>query len=90
MPAYKYKTAEGHERHLQYRREYYKANRDRIRQRDNESARRNRKKKPEQYAEYMTRFLKKAKAAGPLKLSDNPDVKDILAEIAREEGLCGR
>ena len=77
MPAYRYKTQEQKEKHLAYRRENYRKNREHIRKRDNETARRTRLQKPEQYAAYANKF------------EDNPDREMIELEIAREVGEVG-
>ncbi len=84
MPAYKYATEEGHQRHLEYRRRYYAQNRDRIRARDNENARRKRVEDPGTYR----RMLEKRRVAPKLvtkEFRDNPDLRLIAAAIARED-----
>lgn len=89
MPAYRYKTQEQKEKHLAYRRENYRKNREHIRKRDNETARRNRLKKPEQYAAYAKKHQKCLAESGEVKFEDNPDREMIEMEIAREVGEVG-
>lgn len=85
MPAYKYKTEEARQRHLAYRREYYHRNREKIRERDNVTAKRNRHLKKEKYAEYAQRHKSVTpKSTGPVLFRDNPDRLLIETEIERE------
>lgn len=90
MPAYQYKDEEQKARHLAYRRAYYAKNRERIRARDNATARKNRKARPEQYAKYTAKFNDKKKreemALKPSVVSfeDNPDRRRIMTELTRE------
>lgn len=93
MGAFQYKTEEAHQKHLEWRREYYRKNRDRIRQRDNENARKNREKDPERYKKYVTDYQKRQKEKGkavekiaspPLNFDEHPDKDLILARIAEE------
>lgn len=89
MPAYKYKTKEQKEKHLAYRRDNYWKNWEHIRKRDNETARRNRKKKPEQYAAYAKKHNQRRaeNSETEVKYEDNPDREEIEREIAREVGV---
>lgn len=89
MPAYRYKTEEQKEKHLAYRRAYYRKNKERIRKRDNETARRNRLEKPEQYAAYTKDHQKRLAEKGEVEFKDNPDREMIEMEIAREVGDVG-
>lgn len=84
MPAYKYKTEEQKAKHLAYRRANYRKNREHIRQRDNETARKNRLKKPEQYAAYAQKHKKRLAECGEVKFGDNPDYERIRQEIEME------
>ena len=85
MPAYKYKTEEARQRHLAYRRAYYRKNREKIRERDNVTARKHRQENPEKYAEYAKRHKDAAKKYnGPVLFRDNPDRYLIEQEIAKE------
>lgn len=85
MPAYKYKTEEAKQRHLAYRREYYRKNRERIRQRDNMTARKHRQANPEKYAAYAKKQKNAGKkSAAAVSFQANPDRDLIELEIAKE------
>lgn len=85
MPAYKYKTEKEHQLHLAWRRDYYRRNRDQIRARDNESARRKRAEDPDRFKEYQTKFRAKNKGRKPkVDFADNPDREKILEAIKQE------
>ena len=78
------------EERLRKRREYYRANRDRIRLRDNETARRLKKKDPERAKVYAERYKAKKLAQDPStlpdpgSLDDNPEKDEILEKIKAE------
>lgn len=84
MPAYQYKSEEAKQRHLAYRRAYYRKNREKIRARDNLTAQKNRQENPEKYAEYAQRHKAMKQPTGPVLFRDNPDRLLIETEIARE------
>ena len=94
MPAYKYKTEEEHQMHLAWRRDYYKRNRERIRERDNKSAQRQREKDPERFKGYQDKFraakkereaAEKAKVKEKVSFADNPDHDSIMEAIRQEQ-----
>lgn len=76
MPAFKYKTEEGHQKHLAYRREWYQRNKDRINQ---QKRRRRATKKAEQ-------GNKKPRTAKPqmVALNNNPQLDEIMQAIQDE------
>lgn len=85
MGAYQYKTEEAHRAHLEKRREYYSKNRDKIRERDNATARKNRKLNPERYNKHQQDFKeRKAAKNETISLKTNPEKHDIRSEIMRE------
>lgn len=98
MGAFQYKNEEAHQKHLEWRREYYRKNRERIRKRDNENARKNRKKDPERYKKYVADYQQRQREetksqkesfAPPLNFDEHPDKDLILARIAEENGEKG-
>ena len=89
MPAYKYKTEEEHALHLQWRRDYYRRNREKIRARDNESARRKRAEDHERFKQYQATFRAKKREEKPLvNFDDNPD-RELILEAIRKETSAG-
>lgn len=89
VPAYKYKTEEEHALHLQWRRDYYRRNREKIRARDNESARRKRAEDPERFKQYQATFRAKKREEKPLvNFDDNPD-RELILEAIRKETSAG-
>lgn len=98
MATFQYKTEEDHQRHLAWRREYYKKNRERIRQRDNANAKKNREQNPERYRKYVADYQKRQREKGkstestalpPLNFDAHPDKDLILAKIAEENQSKG-
>ncbi len=81
MATYHYKTQADYEKHLAKRREYYAANREKIRERDNANARKNRQENPAKYRAYLEKY----KASHPKKenvgatLQNNPDREFIVS-----------
>jgi hypothetical protein len=91
--SYKYKSEEAHQRHLEYRRQYYAKNRERIRAKDNANAKKNRAKDPERYRGYVIACKQRKAAAAAeekdkvLTLDVNPEKDAILEAIAKEQGI---
>ncbi len=74
MPAFKYKTEEGHQRHLAKRREYYAKNREHIRERDNASGRKRRQENPEKYKKIIAEQCQRRKEKPVIKHTGNPSL----------------
>ncbi len=87
MPAYKYKSEEDHQRHLEKRREHYRKNRDKIRQQNDASNRRRKERDPEAYiaARAAARTKSRPKQNKKIvKLSDSPDFEAIVLALQQE------
>ena len=93
MSTYKHKSEEQHQKHLEWRRAYYRRNIEKIREQNRASAARNREADPERYKKYIKNFQERQKhkkvepdvPEPPFSLDKHPDRDRILKEIKKEE-----
>lgn len=89
MAAYKYKSEEEHQLHLAWRRQYYHKNREKIRARDNASAKARKERNPEHAKPVQHKYPDSVRKPAPqpvrVDMRDNPERDDILRAIATED-----